>query len=108
MSEVRLIDANALKEEVNKKNVVGRFNMLLLIDNAPTVEPTFGLFKEMLCAECEKRPQGHWVRDINPYSKAYQLKCSVCGKWGGLTEKGYNHEFNYCPNCGADMKGGAE
>ena len=28
------------------------------IDNAPTVEPTFGLFKEMLCTECEKRPQG--------------------------------------------------
>ena len=38
MSEVRLIDANALKEEVNKKKVVGRFNTLLLIDNAPTVE----------------------------------------------------------------------
>lgn len=37
-NEVRLIDANALKEEVNKKNVVGRFNTLALIDNAPTVE----------------------------------------------------------------------
>lgn len=37
MREVRLIDANALKEEVNKKNVVGRFNTLLLIDNAPTI-----------------------------------------------------------------------
>lgn len=53
----------------------------------------------------EERPQGHWVRDINPYDKAYQLKCSVCGKWGGLTDKGYNHEFNFCPNCGAKMKG---
>ena len=33
----RLIDADALKEELNKKRVVGRFNTLLLIDNAPTV-----------------------------------------------------------------------
>lgn len=35
---MRLIDADALKEEVNKKKVVGRFNTLLLIDNAPTVD----------------------------------------------------------------------
>lgn len=34
---MRLIDADELKEEVNKKNVVGRFNMLKLIDDAPTV-----------------------------------------------------------------------
>lgn len=36
---MRLIDADALKEEVNKKNVVGRFNTIMLIDNAPTVKP---------------------------------------------------------------------
>ena len=34
---MKLIDADALKEEVNKKKVVGRFNMLLLIDNAPEI-----------------------------------------------------------------------
>ena len=34
---MRTIDADALKEEVNKKKVAGRFNTLLLIDNAPTV-----------------------------------------------------------------------
>jgi len=39
---MRLIDADALKEEVNKKNVVGRFNTLLIIDNAPTVEQLVG------------------------------------------------------------------
>lgn len=54
----------------------------------------------------EERPQGHWVRDINPYNEAYQLKCSVCGKWGGLTERGYNHESNFCSNCGAQMQKG--
>lgn len=33
---MRLIDADALKEEFNKKKVVGRFNTIMLIDNAPT------------------------------------------------------------------------
>ena len=37
---MRLIDSDALKEEVNKKKVVGRFNTILLIDNAPTVVRT--------------------------------------------------------------------
>lgn len=34
---MRLIDADALKEALNDKKVVGRFNTILLIDNAPTV-----------------------------------------------------------------------
>ena len=34
---MRLIDADALKEEVNKKKVIGRFNTIMLIDNAPTI-----------------------------------------------------------------------
>ena len=36
---MRLIDADALKEAVNNKKVVGRFNTIQLIDNAPTVKP---------------------------------------------------------------------
>ena len=86
---MRLIDADALKEEVNKKKVVGRFNTLLLIDNAPTVEPK----------------QGEWITEYD------RLKCPFCGMsiddevhW--LYSEEYN--FNFCPNCGAKMKGGAK
>lgn len=35
---MRLIDADVLKEAINKKKVVGRFNTINLIDNAPTVD----------------------------------------------------------------------
>lgn len=63
---MRLIDADALKEEVNKKNVVGRFNTLVLIDNAPTVEYTFEeAFQKTVCKNklyCPKRPKGEYVR----------------------------------------------
>lgn len=45
-----------------------------------------------------KRSEGKWIRH-----KEYCLynKCSVC-------EHGHCREDNYCPNCGAKLKGGAE
>jgi len=78
MSEVRLIDANALKTEFLRK-VGGDFADI--IDNAPTVE---------------ERPQGEWI-----YSQG-SLKCSRCGY-----DDTRNHKANsnFCPNCGADMRG---
>ena len=70
---MRLINADALyrivKTECNKygKPTIcfecGN-KVLDLIDNAPTVEPTFGLFKDMLCSECEKRPKGEWISTV--------------------------------------------
>lgn len=76
---MRLIDADELKKEL--ANLVlggeeklkdyyingskldenawigGIYDAWELIEDAPTVEPTFGMFREMLCAECGKRPQ---------------------------------------------------
>lgn len=52
---MRLIDADALPiEDLGICRGVSEGNL----DRAPTVEPTFRLFKEMLCTECDKRPQG--------------------------------------------------
>lgn len=44
---MRLIDADALKEEVNKKKVVGRFSTLVLIDQAPTISPYKAIHDEL-------------------------------------------------------------
>ena len=65
-----LISREALKKALINAHInmaltfdISTFNYAMnTIDNAPTVEPTFGLFKEMLCAECEKRPQGEWIK----------------------------------------------
>lgn len=99
--EIRLIDANALKEEVNKKNVVGRFNTIMLIDNAPTVE-CVALTKEAysdLCLRASReRPKGEWV--VKEGTVACYTACNKCDY------ADYNHKRpNYCPNCGADMRG---
>ena len=40
------------------------------------------------------RPQGEWIDD------GFAHRCSICGKQGVGIEY-----YNYCPNCGARMKG---
>jgi len=59
-----LISREALKEEVEKylekrqDIIVWESDIYNIIDNAPAIEPTFGLFKDMLCSECDKRQKG--------------------------------------------------
>lgn len=51
-----------------------------------------------------ERPQGEWIKwNFKTFGAMgdWEYKCSNC-------EKVYEGEYNFCPNCGADMKGGAE
>lgn len=118
---MRLIDADALKEALNDKKVVGRFNTILLIDNAPTVE-----YPEQITVECDteedkqkllsalrnvklkaivedERPQGEWIVDGHHY------KCSRCGKTLAIMFSETDaDDLIGCPFCLADMRGGRE
>ena len=49
----------------------------------------------------EERPQGEWIMD-NEHTKNPLLwyKCNLCGV--------YHSPTNFCPNCGAKMKGDAK
>lgn len=80
---MRLIDADALKEAVNNKKVVGRFNAIQLIDNAPTVEV---------------RPQGEWLIECG---NTFHFSCSQCGCAGSQWDK-------FCRHCGAKMQKGGK
>lgn len=109
MSEVRLIDANALKEDLRRYFTDGvldgvsakvTFNQILLdIDNAPTVEYPF--YREAYQTGYEEgkneRPQGEKIKK-KPYGWVY---CSECDS---LLEP----QDKFCWNCGADMRGGAK
>lgn len=46
----------------------------------------------------QDRPTGRWVRSGNT------LICPICGAKGEDIKDDYC--FNYCPNCGADMRKG--
>lgn len=57
--------------------------VIMTIDNAPTVE----------------RQKGKWKHIDDEYN---DVECPFCG----FQEDGIY--YNFCPNCGADMRGGAE
>lgn len=87
---MRLIDADALKDEKfysherHEKCV-----SVYAIDMMPTIEP---------------RPHGEWK--YNQYDGNLNIgnwHCSECRHivFGGYSQKPY---YNYCPNCGADMR----
>jgi hypothetical protein len=66
--------------------------------------------KEIINHGYRKQSEGEWVQGIDN-SKV----CSICGKEPLYTASGtvfattfYRVKSNYCPNCGANMKGGEQ
>jgi len=97
-----LISRSALKEEFAKHEdrkgyLIGDWEDI--IDNAPTVEPTF---REVVAYECGQklveRPQGKWTEHYDSSDGFTWLTCSRC------MFKAYEDDYNFCPNCGADMR----
>ena len=95
--EVRLIDANALKEQAFADPETGEGIVCVEdIDKAPTIDP------ESL------RPHGKWImREDYNFDTYYD--CSVCDESfcfiEGVPEENF---YRYCPNCGAKMDGEVE
>ena len=106
---MRLIDADEFKErilsgefiycQVNKEDIADA------IDNAPTVTPTFGLFRDMLCSDCEKRPQGEWYKTGQSFINPNKFKNYGCSNCFYELDEHIRIKPNFCPNCGADMRG---
>ena len=111
---MRLIDADALKEEINKKKVVGRFNTLSLIDAAPTVELDESIIQEVLNKRCMtavaneylialhgNRQRGKWIRKVDEVG----FISHICSECGAEIEVEDPIDDKFCFNCGADMRG---
>lgn len=113
---MRLIDADALKEvfkevyplATNEIGCVVNKGIYEIIDNAPTVDTTF---KEVVAYECgqksvEERPKGKWI--IFKTNRLV-MQCPECTAFLSRTRtdifKDEIGNMNFCPNCGADMKG---
>ena len=92
----RLIDADALKSDIQDNYVFYGFRYLLndfldAIDKQPTVEPRKGMWMfspdhaEGICTCCNYKIYGR------PYQNTYLIV-----------------PYNFCPNCGASMVRGEE
>lgn len=112
-----LISREALKKEIKAYSeydpMLPNFKVIKIIDNAPTVEPSFGLFRSLFCETCQAyatnraivkladeytRPHGEWLEPFESNGKTYH-KCTHCHISSELILFG-----NFCPNCGADMR----
>ena len=125
----RLIDADALCGEFKRRAVSARnwkeravmehndeaiiradatlaflSEVKLTIDNAPTIPIPHedNIWADGYeCGRREKRPTGHWIKH-STYKDV--LICSNCNHGSNQV---YD-TFNFCPNCGADMRGEKE
>ena len=85
---MRLIDADALidkygdwyTEEGMEEGYIGTIKGI--VDSMPTIE---------------ERKTGEWIVEDDGYTEC--CRCDQCGKR-------YVDISNFCPNCGADMRGG--
>lgn len=84
-----LISRSALREKISNAFIDGATKSIFkkYIDNAPTVA---------------ERPKGEWIVVKSPLSNETIVKCDKCGDEfiGNDVE-----DYNFCPNCGADMRG---
>lgn len=68
------------------------FHVREMIKDEPTVEP-------------QKR-RGRWHQRI--YQKVEMMVCSECGNEFSYDAETGVRDYNFCPNCGADMRGGQD
>lgn len=59
----------------------------------------------------EQKKKGTWkeksvifTEDVPSLDSWQSARCSVCGKYHTTPFMYYFDNFNYCPNCGADMR----
>lgn len=99
---MRMIDADALKENLKLPEESGRIGELpemvihAAIDDAPTIE---------------ERKTGKWIEDrvipdaydiTGVKTWASVMRCDNCG-FTMFSIEGHMGQYNYCPDCGAKM-----
>lgn len=102
-----LISREALKEAFHK-DIMGGLNWKSIIDNASTIPlPILNEqisweqgFEAGLAQGKHDRPQGEWIA-IEPYT--HKTFCPFCKEDTRFEVGKYD---NFCPNCGADLRGG--
>lgn len=49
---------------------------------------------------------GRWAFETETLNTLSQTKCNICGWW--TLDPSVDGAYNFCPNCGAKMDGGAD
>lgn len=111
---MRLIDADKLYPDCMTKNGTLAISQSQIAE-APTIELDESVIQSVLNKRCMtvvtneylvalhgKRPHGKWIEHYDSSDGFTWLTCSRC------MYKAYEDDYNFCPNCGADMRKEAE
>ena len=89
MKYIRLDDLKEWREQYIRSGKAKSYDdmtaLQVFINNADVVEVA-------------DRPQGEWIIEIDANGNTYG-RCSICGM------RQYAGQLNFCPDCGAQMKG---
>ena len=94
---MRLIDADALIALVEDSTILGdgfKQAFCAIVRGEPTIEP--------------ERKTGQWIHKSKPldFCTEWWYECSECGSKPPNDRYGHpNHLTDFCPDCGADMRG---
>lgn len=73
----------------------------LSAQNEAMTEEELAEFKKELANAVPEREKGEWISEYDEDGKTGWYECSCCH-----SERAFN--TNFCPDCGADMRGGNE
>lgn len=110
---MRLIDADAFAEFIKYAIKTQKYDSLKINDTTLTVAEVL----ECVVAELEgtgidgfknnptiePRKKGKWKKGVGENGVTTSLFCSECNY-----ENTHWYDWNYCPNCGADMREGGQ
>lgn len=105
----RYIDADALKREIvefavgisseNQDYYTGYISALSVVQGMLAYAPTLTLD--------DLRPKGRWnIVEIDKATNRITIECPKCGMVEEVPLTTYGLWRDFCPNCGADMRGG--
>ena len=96
---MRLIDADALKQRIREKfdGLIERIEINSVINAQPTADVVERKRGEWIAYNGD---DSNWLR--NDGSPVF-MQCSECNT---MVVNNFAFNWNYCPNCGADMRGG--
>lgn len=107
ISREALINVILNDHKLDGTNANWEVNRILVhINNAPTVENNLvNENRELIkLLGAEIRPQGEWVTVEDSVIDGFK-ECSNCGEKAEWLDGGGQFLCNFCPNCGADMRG---